>query len=127
MASRVPPAVIKTFFPSRSDLISAKLETSEIIRETSGYRPTPKSSPVIRPSSGSITKIPRDLSVAIFSWFATLNHISGCIAGTRTIGQLAALTTFVNRSSAIPPDIFAMRSAVAGAITIRFAWRALFI
>ena len=65
-----------------------------------------------------MTNIPRCRKVFTFATVAALSHISGCMAGTRMIGELAALTTFVNKSSARPDAILAMRSAVAGAITI---------
>ena len=127
IASRVPPAVTKILLPKRSELRSTNFEISETILETSGYLPTPKSSPVILPSSGSITKIPLARSVATFATVAWFNHISGCIAGTKTIGLLLALIVFVRRSSQIPLAILASRSAVAGATTIKFVPRAAFI
>ena len=46
------------------------------------------------------------------------------MAGTRMIGAVDAITTFVKRSSARPAASLASRSAVVGAITIASAFLA---
>ena len=85
----------------------------------SGYLPTPTSLPVIFPKSGSIIKKPLDLNNFTFDCVASFNHISGCIAGTRIFGFVEAKTILVNKSSALPCANLAIKSAVAGAITIK--------
>ena len=50
---------------------------------------------------------------------AGLFHIFGCIAGIKTLIALLARTRFVNKSSALPMAIRAIKSAVAGEITIK--------
>ena len=102
MFSRVPPAVINTLFPDKSELISKNFEISTTSLGISGYRPTPTSFPVIRPSSGSTTKKPRSRSFLTFSIVAGLLHISGCIAGTKIFGASELITIFVSRSSHTP-------------------------
>ena len=57
----------------------------------------------------------------MFATVAALSHISVCIAGAITIGQVAVRTVVVRRSSAIPADTFAINEAVAGATTTRSA------
>ena len=81
----------------------------------------------MRPSSGSITKIPLARNTATLETVAAFSHISGCIAGTKTNGLVLALIVLVSKSSQIPLAIFAIKSAVAGATTIKFASRAAFI
>ena len=93
-----------------------------MILEDSGYRPTPVSDPVMRPSSGSTITTPLDLKRATFAIVAGLSHISVCIAGTRTSGAVDAITTFVRRSSARPAASRASRSAVVGAMTMASAF-----
>ena len=51
-------------------------------------------------------------------------HMCGFIAGASRIGLSVASSTAVARSSAWPPAIFAIRSAVAGATTMRSVSRA---
>ena len=67
IASRVPPAEIRNFFPLRSccdPICSRKLE---IISEVSGNLPTPESSPVKRPVSGCMTANPLERRTRTFS------------------------------------------------------------
>ena len=119
IGSRVPPALIRTLRPDRSLLCDEIVSTQSRILLICGYRPTPLSSPVNRPTSGSTTCTPRVLRVAILSTVAWLSHISVCIAGTKISGAREARTIFVNRSSARPWASLAIKSAVAGAMTIR--------
>ena len=59
--------------------------------------------------------------VSTLETVALFSHISVCIAGATTTGQVAARTVVVSKSSAIPEAIFARKDAVAGATTIRSA------
>jgi hypothetical protein len=52
-------------------------------------------------------------------WVAAFSHISTFIAGATSSGQRRASTSVESRSSARPCATLAMKSAVAGAITIR--------
>ena len=119
IGSRVPPAVMIIFLPTKSEVATSASLIALMILVLSGYRPTPTSVPVIRPSSGSTTINPRLRKVSTFSVVAGLSHISVCIAGTKTFGAVEARTILVSRSSDRPVANLASRSAVAGAITIR--------
>ncbi len=63
--------------------------------------------------------MPSAASCARLRCVALAAHICGFIAGAIRIGLSVASSTAVARSSAWPPAIFAIRSAVAGATTIR--------
>ena len=81
----------------------------------------PVSTPVSRPSAGSMTRAPRSRRVATLARVAACSHISVCIAGAKTTGQRAVSSVLVRRSSASPCAAFASRSAVAGATITRSA------
>ena len=119
IASRVPPAVTKTRFPSKS--CSSEITDARKLRisEVSGNRPTPLSVPVRRPVAGRITWKPRSCKSAMLATVAALFHIFGCIAGIKTLIALLARTRLVSRSSARPIAIRAIKSAVAGEIKIK--------
>ena len=68
----------------------------------SGSRPGPESGPVSRPTAGGRTTAPRRRSVATLSCVAGCSHISVCMAGTNTTGQVAVSSVAVSRSSARP-------------------------
>ena len=71
--------------------------------------------------AGSTIMIPLELRVAMLATVALFSHISVCIAGATTTGQLAVSTVVVSRSSAIPAETLARNDAVAGATTIASA------
>ena len=88
-------------------------------------RPMPASpASAISPALGPIMATPSRASCATLRRVAALLHISGFIAGASRIGRLVASRIAVARSSAWPCAIFAIRSAVAGATTIRSQSRA---
>ncbi len=124
--SRVPPALITTCRPARSrpspcgPRASTRRQVSKI-SAGSGKRPFPVSTPVRRPTAGSMTTAPRRRSVATFSWVAGCSHISVCIAGTKITGQRAVRRVLVSRSSARPWAALASMSVVQGATTTRSA------
>ncbi len=122
--SRVPPALTTTWRPARSGPAAPRASTRRQISNSSpgsGSLPLPVSTPVSRPTAGSITTAPRRRSTATFSRVAGCSHISVCIAGAKTTGQRAVSRVFVSRSSARPWAAFASRSAVAGATITRSA------
>ena len=106
----------KTCNPSKSFCADINFSKLSIIEMVSGNRPGPTSLPVKRPTSGSITSKPRLRRISTFAFVAGSSHICGCIAGTTKTGASTARTKLVNRSSARPDAIRAIRSAVAGAI-----------
>ena len=116
IGSRVPPAVTNTFLPNKSFLIPKTVSNLSMMERVSGNRPGPMSSPVNLPTSGSITSKPRALNVATLACVAGSSHICGCIAGTTKIGTSTAKIKFVNKSSARPAAMRAIKSAVAGAM-----------
>ncbi len=77
----------------------------------------------IAPSPGPVKCTPSARSWATLRCVAGLAHIFQFIAGAARIGLSAARRTEVARSPARPFAIFASRSAVAGAMTIRSASR----
>ena len=124
MFSCVPPALMSTRLPSKLRWIGPVANTvraSSAICDGSSIRPGPVSLPVSLPCAGSSTVTPRRRSVATFSCVAGCSHISVCIAGAKTTGHVATSTVDVSKSSARPAAKRAIRSAVAGAITIRSA------
>ena len=124
MFSWVPPALISTRLPARvgaNVLVRSTVRASSAITSGSSKRPGPVSLPVRRPCAGSSTVIPRSRSVATFACVAGLSHISVCMAGASTTGHVATRMVEVSRSSARPAAARAMKSAVAGATTIRSA------
>ena len=85
----------------------------------SAMRPTPASPrSAISPLFGPTMRTPSVLSCARLRCVAFAAHMCGFIAGAIRTGLSVASRTAVARSSAWPPAIFAMRSAVAGATTI---------
>ena len=93
------------------------------MRSGSGNRPGPVSAPVSRPESGSRMVTPRERRVATLATVAGCNHISVCMAGTMSTGQVAVSSTLPSRSGASPAAARASESAVAGATTTRSASR----
>ena len=119
--SCVPPALMSTLTPSRLCSMLTPVNTvraSSAIWAGSGKRPAPESVPVKRPTSGFSTTMPRSRNKATFACVAGLFHISVCIAGAKTTGHVATNTVAARRSSARPLAIRAIKSAVAGAITM---------
>ena len=79
----------------------------------------------ISPAFGPTNATPSAASCAMFRCVAPLlAHMCGFIAGASRISWSVASSTAEARSSARPFAIFAIRSAVAGATTIRSASRA---
>src|SRR6056297_613885 len=97
--------------------------TASTIRGTSAMRPGPCSPQAMSPSSGPTNPIPSALSVAILRCVAGCCHIRTFIAGASSTGVSVASRSVEARSSARPCAILAIRSAVAGATTIRSAER----
>ena len=100
-------------------MISAKASR---IFAVSGKRPLPISPLVSAPTSGSKILNPRCRKRLTLLVVAGSFHICGCIAGIIRTGTSAARIIFVNKSSARPAAIRAMRSAVAGAMMMKFAF-----
>src|SRR6202453_417975 len=124
ISSRVPPAETRTRRPLRSLPVSGcerMLVITAKISAGSGSRPGPLSFPASLPTAGSITTAPRSRSVVTLACVAGCSHISVCIAGANTTGQVAISKVAVSRSPAIPAAARAIRSAVAGTTAIRSA------
>ena len=123
--SRVPPALTTTRRPARSPVRADDRRARTWLSRSSGSgsRPGPESEPVSRPAAGSTTTTPRERSVATLARVAGCCHISVCMAGARSTGQVAVSSVLVSRSSARPCAARASRSAVAGATTTRSAVR----
>ena len=117
----MPPVVTRTRDPLSIPLPRLRCTLARI-SSGSARRPIPESDPVRRPIAGSIISIPRCLRVLMFAIVAAFCHISVCIAGATSTGQVAASTVEVNKSSAIPAAIFAINDAVAGATTMQSAF-----
>src|ERR1700677_2740101 len=124
ISSRVPPAETRTRRPLRSLPVCGcekMLVITAKISAGSGSRPGPLSFPASLPTAGSITTAPRSRSVVTLACVAGCSHISVCIAGANTTGQVAISKVAVSRSPAIPAAARAIRSAVAGTTAIRSA------
>ena len=102
-----------------------KSTAAAAISAASDIRPTPASlDSAISPALGPIIWTPSRRSCSTLRRVAALFHIRGFIAGASRIGRSAASRIALARSSAWPCAIFAIRSAVAGATTIRSHSRA---
>ena len=108
----------RSSFPSSGNAAAA-------ISSGSAMRPMPASpASAISPAFGPTTATPSPASRARLRRVAGCSHIRGFIAGATRTGRSVASSTVEARSSACPPAILAMRSAVAGATTMRSASRA---
>ena len=88
-------------------------------------RPVPASpASAISPALGPTTATPSAMSCARLRRVAACSHMRGFIAGAISTGRSVASSTAEARSSAWPPAILAIRSAVAGATTTRSVSRA---
>ena len=97
--------------------------TAAKIASGSAMRPGPNSPQAMAPSSGPIRVTPSPASVAALRRVAGCSHIRTFIAGAISTGLSVASRTVAARSSARPATALAIRSAVAGATTIRSAER----
>ncbi len=122
MASKVGPAVIKTFLPANS-LGVKKAITSSSISSGSSMRPAPTSPQACSPLAGPSRCTPSVANRAALRCVAGFSHIWRFIAGAIIKGHSRASTMVANRSSAKPCAARAMKSADAGATRIRSAWR----
>jgi hypothetical protein len=118
IGSSVGPAVISTRLPDsafgwKTDSISPRISSA------SSMRPMPTSPHAWSPGAGPATRMPSSRSASTFLCVAAFSHISTFIAGAIISGQRRASTSVESRSSARPCATLAMKSAVAGATTIR--------
>ena len=99
--------------------------TAATISSGSAMRPMPASPrSAISPAFGPTMATPSSASCATIAAGRACAHIAGFIAGAMSTCVSVASRTAVARSSAWPPAILAMRSAVAGATTMRSVSRA---
>ena len=117
IGSRVPPAVTRTRRPSQGrSPAGSTASTRSSRRAGSGSRPRPCSPrEASRPSSGSITAMPRSRRVARFAWVAASAYIRSFIAGATRRGAVQARNEVVSIESAIPAASLARVLAEAGA------------
>ncbi len=125
IGSEVGPAVTRIFLPAsgapetpaRASMMASKMAGG------SARRPGPNSPQAIGPSSGPTKRTPSPCRVFRFRWVAAFSHIRTFIAGAISTGLSVASRVVEARSSARPLAALAIRSAVAGATTIRSAER----
>ena len=127
MRSRVGPAVTTTLRPRSSPAAAtrgaAQHRLDDLLRldHAAGAGLAAGLAAVGRARESST---PRWRSVATFACVAALAHIRRFIAGATTIGTSVARHSVDSRSSARPCASRAMKSAVAGAMTMRCGQRA---
>ena len=124
MGSHVGPAVTTIRRPARSRPRDAASSTAARMSSGSAIRPTPSSPAASGPLAGPTTTVPRSSRARTLAWVAGCSHMTLCMAGATTSGQVASRRVEVSRSSAIPPESLAMTFAVAGATTATSAPRA---
>ena len=108
--------------PASGPVVSAARIAARIA-SGSANRPGPNSPQAISPASGPTNRTPSAASCATLRRVAACSHIRTFIAGATSTPVSVAKSRVEARSSARPCAIFANRSAVAGATTIRSATR----
>ena len=122
MGSCVGPEVIRMCLPLSGPPRSTFAMAARIA-SGSAIRPGPYSPQAISPSSGPTICTPSANNCARLRRVAGCCHIRTFIAGAMRTGVSVASRSVEARSSALPVANLAIRSAVAGAITIRSAVR----
>ena len=91
MASRVGPAVIATFRPTKSCCVEKWWQSAVKISDGSDIRPAPTSPHACSPLFGPMVWIPRDKSAVRFCCVMVWRYICWFIAGASKIGALVAI------------------------------------
>ena len=124
MRSRVGPAVTTTLRPASAPVPGSSRKTASTIASGSSIRPGPVSPQACPPAAGPRISTPRERSRSTLARVAAFDHISRFMAGATAIGASVARHRVASRSSASPCARRAMKSALAGATTMRSAQRA---
>ena len=123
IGSCVGPLVTMARRPASAPLADNSASMAARISIGSAMRPMPNSLQAIGPSPGPTCFTPRSFRFARLSCVAPWCHMRTFIAGAISTGLSVASSAVVARSSAKPPAILAMMSALAGATTSRSAAR----
>ena len=122
--SRVPPAVMTTFFPVKR-AVRRKISLAVATTDSGlAMRPSPTAPDASVPYSGSTILIPRSLRVVRCPCVAGWCSIRSSIAGATITGAAVESAISPSKSSARPSASLAIAAAVAGATMKRSAFRA---